>query len=388
MGGNYRKYYLNTSGTLFDDQGKNLTNEEYGVFAQASKSLWKDHLKLTLSGRYDKNENFAGRFTPRASAVFSPTEDHHFRVSYQTGFRNPTIGDQYIKLNVGPIIILGGAPVNSQGLNAYENSVTIASFSAFANAFGADMQKGVPFPQAVANHKDKLVKSHVPYIKSEKVRSYEVGYKGLIHKRMLVDVNYYFSQYTDFMINTVVARAKSPILLADGSVNPAAAAELLGADRQLFQLYTNAADQVSIQGVSAGVTYTLPENYKLNVNATFIDFNIRNANPDNIPAFNTPEWKTNVMFGHAKLTDRLGFNVAWHWQSAFDWYGTFTEMRPGRVQAYNLLDAQVSYRLPGLKTIVKVGASNLTNRYIVQAYGSPAVGGLYYVSLNFDQLFR
>ncbi len=32
---------------------------------------------------------------------------------------NPTIGDQYIKLNVGPIIILGGAPVNSVGLNAY-----------------------------------------------------------------------------------------------------------------------------------------------------------------------------------------------------------------------------------------------------------------------------
>jgi iron complex outermembrane receptor protein len=305
VGGNYRKYYLNTGGTLFDDKDKNLTNGEYGFFAQASKSLWKDHLKLTVSGRYDKNENFDGRFTPRASAVFSPTEDHHFRVSYQTGFRNPTIGDQYIKLNVGPIIILGGAPVNSQGLNAYENSVTIASFSQFASAFGADMQKGTPFPQAVANNKDKLVKSNVPYIKSEKVKSYEIGYKGLIGKKVLVDVNYYFSQYTDFMINTVVARAKSNILLADGSVNPAAAAELLGADRQLFQLYTNAADKVSIQGVSAGVTYSLPKNYKLNVNTTFIDFNIKNADPNNIPAFNTPKWKTNVVFGNAKLTDKL-----------------------------------------------------------------------------------
>ncbi|WP_031530556.1 TonB-dependent receptor [Dyadobacter crusticola] len=388
VGGNYRKYYLNTGGTLFDDKDKNLTNEEYGVFAQASKSLWKEHLKITLSGRYDKNENFEGRFTPRASAVFSPTENHHFRASYQTGFRNPTIGDQYIKLNVGPIIILGGAPVNSQGLNAYENSVTIGSFSAFANAFGADMQKGIPFPQAVANNKDKLVKSNVPYIKSEKVKSYEIGYKGLISKKLLLDVNYYYSQYTDFMINTVVARAKSDILLADGSVNPAAAAELLGADRQLFQLYTNAADKVSIQGVSAGVTYSLPRNYKLSGNATWIDFNIGDADANNIPAFNTPEWKSNVIFGNPKLTDKLGFNIAWHWQSSFDWYGTFTEMRPGKVQAYNLLDAQVSYRIPSLKTTVKVGGSNITNKYIVQAYGSPAVGGLYYVSLNFDQLFR
>ncbi len=44
------------------------------------------------------------------------------------------------------------------------------------------MQQGVPFPQAVANHKDKLVKSNVPYIKSEKVKSYEFGYKGLLGK--------------------------------------------------------------------------------------------------------------------------------------------------------------------------------------------------------------
>ncbi|MCF0043071.1 TonB-dependent receptor [Dyadobacter fanqingshengii] len=388
VGGNYRKYYLNTGGTLFDDKDKNLTNEEYGVFAQASKSLWKDVLKLTVSGRYDKNENFDGRFTPRASAVISPNENHHFRASYQTGFRNPTIGDQYIKLNVGPIIILGGAPVNSAGLNAYENSVTIASFGAFASAFGADMAKGTPFPQAVANNKDKLVKSNVPYIKSEKVKSYEFGYKGIIAKKLLFDVNYYYSQYTDFMINTVVARAKSDILLPDGKVNPAAAAELLGADRQLFQLYTNAADKVSIQGVSAGLTYSLPKNYKISANATWIDFNIGDADQNNVPAFNTPEWKTNVIFGNSKVTDKIGFNVAWHWQSSFDWYGTFTEMQPGKVKSYNLLDAQVSYRIPSLKTIVKLGASNLTNQYIVQAYGSPAVGGLYYVSLNFDQLFR
>lgn len=388
VGGNYRKYFLNTGGTLFDDKDKDLTNEEYGVFAQASKSLWKDRLKLTVSGRYDKNENFDGRFTPRASAVFSPNENHHFRASYQTGFRNPTIGDQYIKLNVGPIIILGGAPVNSAGLNAYSNSVTIASFSAFAAAFGADMQKGIPFPQAVANNKDKLVKSDVPYIKSEKVKSYEVGYKGLIAKQLLVDVNYYYSRYTDFMINTVVAAAPSNILSADGSVNQAAAMELLGSGRQLYQLYTNAQDQVSIQGVSAGLTYSLPKNYKLSANATWIDFNLGDADANNIPAFNTPKWKTNVMFGNARLTDRIGFNVAWHWQEAFDWYGTFTEMRPGLVNAYNLLDAQVSYRIPSLKTIVKLGGSNITNKYIVQAYGSPAVGGLYYVSLNFDEIFR
>lgn len=387
VGGNYRKYYLNTGGTLFDDKDKNLTNEEYGAFAQASKSLLEDHLKLTLSGRYDKNENFEGRFTPRASAVYS-VGDHNFRASYQTGFRNPTISDQYIKLNVGPIIILGGAPSNALGQNAYENSFTSASVSAFGSAFGKEVQQGVPFPQAVANNKDKLVKSDVPYIKAEQVKSYEIGYKGLFGKKLLVDVNYYHSQYTDFIINTVVIRPNSNVLAADGSINVAAAGDIPAGNIQAFQLYTNAADKVSIQGVSAGLTYSFPKSYRLNANATWASFNILDANPNNIPAFNTPEWKTNLVFSNPKVTENLGFSVAWHWQDSFDWYGSFTEMRPGKINAYNLLDAQISYKIPSLKTIVKLGAANLTNKYIVQAYGSPAVGGLYYVSLNFDQIFR
>ncbi|WP_337044058.1 TonB-dependent receptor [Emticicia sp. 17c] len=388
VGANYRRYYLDTQGTLFDDKGKNLTNDEYGAFVQASKSLLSDKLKITLSGRYDKNENFDGRFTPRASAVFSPNENNHFRASYQTGFRNPVIGDQYIKLNVGPIIILGGAPVNAQGLNAYENSFTAASVGAFASAAGAQLGQGVPFPTAIANNKDKLVKSNVPYIQPEKVQSFEIGYKGVFNQKLLLDVNYYYSQYKDFIINTVVIRPKNEVLLPDGSINPAAAADILSSNTQAFQLYTNAADKVSIQGVSAGISYLFPKSYRLNANATWIDFNLLDANPNNIPAFNTPTWKTNLVFSNPKLTDKLGFSVAWHWQSAFDWYGTFTSLYPGRINAYSLLDAQVSYKLPAIKSVVKLGASNLTNQYIVQAYGSPAVGGLYYVSLNFDELLR
>jgi outer membrane receptor protein involved in Fe transport len=388
VGGNYRKYYLDTEGTLFDDKGKNLTNDEFGLFTQASKILFQDKLKVTLSGRYDKNQNFDGQFTPRASAVFSPTERHNFRASYQTGFRNPTISDQYIKLDVGPILILGGAPINSQGMNVYENSYTAASVGAFGSGFGADMQKGVPFPTALANNKDKLVKSNVPYIKPERVQSIEVGYKGLLTSKLLFDINYYYSQYKDFIINSVVIRPNSSVTLPDGSVNPAAAADILNGNIKAFQLYTNAADKVSIQGVTAGLTWALPKNYQLHGNATWIDFNIMDANPNNIPAFNTPTWKSNVTFSNPKLTDKLGFSVAWHWQTAFDWYGTFTELRPGRIGAYNLLDAQVSYTVPSLKTKIKLGAANLTNQYVVQAYGSPAVGGMYYISLNFDEFLR
>jgi outer membrane receptor for ferrienterochelin and colicin len=289
---------------------------------------------------------------------------------------------------VGPIIILGGAPVNSQGLNAYENSFTAASVGAFAGATGAQLQQGIAFPTAVANNKDKLVKSNVAYIKPEYVSSVEIGYKGFFNQNLLFDLNYYNSQYQNFIINTVVIRTENTIQSADGSINAAAGADIMSGKTQAFQLYTNATDKVSIQGVSAGLSYLLPQNYRLDGNVTWAEFNLRDANPNNIPAFNTPKWKTNLIFNNAKLTENIGFSVAWHWQGAFDWYGTFNSLNPGRINSYNLLDAQVSYKIPVLKTIVKLGASNLTNQYIVQAYGSPAVGGLYYLSLNFDALFR
>ncbi|MEA5426781.1 TonB-dependent receptor [Arcicella lustrica] len=388
VGGSYRVYDMETNGTLFDDKINKVSVKEFGVFAQASKAILEDKLKLTLSGRYDKNENFNGSFTPRASAVFSPSENHNFRASYQTGFRNPTVPDQFIKLNVGPIIILGGAPANSAGLNAYENSFTAASVGAFASGFSSDLQKGVPFPTAVENNKSKLVKSNVPYIKPEQTQSFEIGYKGLLAQKLLVDVNYYRSTFKNFLINQVVIRPTNNVLNSDGTINSAAAQDILGGKTQAFQLYTNAADKVSSQGVSLGLTYFLPENFRVGFNSTWSDFNILDANPNNIPAFNTPRWKTNLTISNSKITDRLGFSVAWHWQESFDWYGTFNENRPGNIPAYSLIDAQVNYHVPSLKTTVKLGANNITNQYIVQAYGSPAVGGLYYVSLTFDELFR
>lgn len=383
-GGNVRRYDMNTEGTLFDDKDQKVTNDEYGAFLQASKSLIDNKLRFVGSVRYDKNESFDGRFTPRISAVVSPSERHNVRLSYQSGFRNPTMGDQYISLNVGPIVILGGAPENSRGWNAYENSVTAASVGAFFQGFEQSLQGGASFPDAIFANKDKFQKSDVAFIKPERNQTYEIGYKGLLTDKLVADVNFYYSKYTDFIINQVVIRPNNASVLgSDGTINPAVANDFLNNDVLAFQLYTNAADEVSTKGATLGLTYMFPKGYRLNGNTTWSEFSILDANPNNIPAFNTPKWKTNLGLSNAHVTDRFGFNVAWRWQESFDWYGTLNELRPGTVEAYHLIDAQVSYRLPTLKTTLKLGANNLTNKYVVQAYGSPSVGGIYYIALTY-----
>jgi outer membrane receptor protein involved in Fe transport len=388
VGGNFRLYDMFTNGTLFDDLNHKITIKEEGAFAQVSKRLLSDNLKLTASARYDKNQNFDGRFTPRASAVYTVAKNHHFRASYQTGFRNPTPGDMYIKLNAGPITILGGAPDNIAGTGAYDNTFTTASLGPFFGSFQQKMQQGATFPDAVIQSKDLLVKSNVPYIKPEQVQTFEIGYKTLLAGKMMIDANYYFSSYTNFLLNQVVMQPASPVLAPDGSINPDAAFDLVNGDSHLFQLYTNTSDRVTAQGATLGITYVLPKNYTLGANATWADFNLQDANPNEIPAFNTPKYRTTVTLGNSSVTKNLGFNIAWRWQDAFDWTSTFNQMRPGRIDAYSVVDAQVSYKAHPIKSIIKVGASNLLNNQIYQAYGSPSIGAVYYVSIVFDQFLN
>lgn len=388
VGGNFRRYNMFTNGTLFDDKGGHIFINEGGAFVQASKKLIQDKLKLTASARYDKNQNFQGRITPRASAVFTIAENHHIRTSFQTGFRNPTPGDQYIKLNAGPITILGGVPANSRDMTVYQNSFTSSSLGPFFGAFGQAVAQGASPAAAVQQAKDLLQKSDVAYIKPERVKVFEVGYKGVIDKSLVVDANFYYSSYNDFLLNTVVMEPNSPVLGPDGKVNPDAAFDLLNGKSHLYQLYTNAADRVSASGATLGLTYLLPRSFSVGANATYASFNILDANPNNIPAFNTPKYRTTVTFGNHRLTDHLGFNVAWRWQDKYEWTSTFNQLRPGTIQAFSIVDAQVSYKLLPIKSILKVGASNLFNNKVYQAYGSPSIGAVYYVSLTFDELLR
>jgi iron complex outermembrane receptor protein len=387
-GGSFRYYDMFTNGSLFDDKNNKVTTKEYGSFLQVSKKILNDKLKLTGSIRYDRNENFQGSFTPRFSAVYTAVKNHYFRASYQTGFRNPTPADQFIKLNVGPITILGGTPNNSKGMNVYENSFTASSVGAFGTAFGAAVASGTPFQIAVNNTKDLLKKSNVAYIKPEQQKAFEIGYKGVIADKIVLDLNYYHTTYTNFILNTVVLRPENSVLAADGTINASAATDILNGKAPAFQLYTNAEDKVSSQGAGAGITWMMKKGYTLGGNITWASFNLRNANPSNIAAFNTPEWSTNLQFGNSNIHKGIGFNITWHWQDAFDWYGTFNGTRAGRIDAYSLVDAQINKKISKLNSTIKLGASNIFNHRVYTAFGSPTIAGIYYISYTFDSLLK
>lgn len=388
VGANVRRYALNSEGTLFarDENGKEFTIDEYGAYAQASKTL-ADVLKLTGSIRYDKNQNFKAQVSPRFSAVLTVAKVHNFRASFQRGFRIPTTQDQYIDLNTPSYHLIGGLPFFKQRYN-FSNSPVYTLQS--VQAFGAALQQGgtAALPQALGLLKASGNAGYDP----ERVETYEVGYKGLLGNKLFIDAYYYYNRFLNFLGSEVVVQGKSPVSLT----NPVSALQLLsGSTRTVYSYPINSPTQLKNAGWAIGLDYLLPGNYMIgaNISSNYL------IDKDQIPTgfvtfFNTPKYRYNVSLGNRNVGGTgIGFNIVYRAQDAFLWESSFanaeaTARQQTIIPAYGTLDAQVSKKLSGIKSILKIGGTNLTNTLYTQAWGNPSVGSMYYIGLTFDQLMN
>ena len=351
VGANYRRFVLNSEGTLFADKKDSAINiNEYGVYMQATRKVF-DRLKLTLSGRYDKNENFDGRFTPRATALFKVAENNNIRLSYQTAYRFPSTQQQFINLDIGSNVKLIGG--NDYFWDLYNfRSNTLYDFE--------KLRKG------------EIAVFDLKRLKPESISSFEAGYKGvLIKDKLLVDVYGYFGQYQDFLGRQVTVQNKdgNPISLADT------------ASGLRFSIPVNSSDKVKTYGFGASFDYRLPKNFS--VTANFASDVLKDVPVNFVAYFNAPKYKVNASFGNSGFgpSNRLGFNIMYRWQQSLFYQGDFAS---GNIPDVHTVDAQFSFKLPKTKSMLKIGANNLLNQYYYNAIGNSQVGGLYYVSFGYN----
>jgi outer membrane receptor protein involved in Fe transport len=377
IGGNFRQYSLFSDGTIFNedpDDGQNFERiniNEFGVYTQISKTF-AEVLKLTGSIRYDKNENFEGRFTPRISAVYTFLENHNIRASFQTGFRNPDTQAQYIFFPVGTNTLLGSAEDNAARYGVHSGGAwTRASYEAFRASGGTLASDGTP----VGGNPSLLVTDNVDYVKPEQLVSYEIGYKGLFAENFIIDVNFYRTSYTDFIGGDDVA-AKFQTVHQGTTYAPGT----------IYSPYRNSPEDVTSTGIGVGLTYNFGRGYSINGNYNYATFDSKQSDGSTFRAgFNTPENKFNVGIGNRKVTKNLGFNVNFRWQDKFLWQSDFGDWT---VPEFGVVDAQVSYKISSIKTIAKIGGSNLFGNDYRTNLGGPFVGQQYYISLTFDEFLK
>jgi len=367
IGGTAKLYTLNSQGTLFADTTGRLYINETGAFSQISKKFFGDILKLSFSGRYDKNTNFAGKFTPRFSAVVKIAEDNNIRLSYQNAYRFPTTQNQWINLLVGGgTRLMGGLPQ----LRDYYNFNTNPAYTlASVNAFGAAAATGNVNPALLQQQK-------FGEFKPESMNSFELGYKTLIGKKLLIDFYAYVGHYENFLSGVTVLQSRN-------AANPSPLDVLDASKRIGYSISTNATTNVATKGWGASIDYLLPNHFVF-TSSIYTD-EIGDLPTGFVSYFNAPTWRANFGFSHPGLlmNNRLGFNINLHYQDEIAYEGTFVA---GKVPSYSTIDAVLTYRVPKIKSLIKLGGTNVTNKYYYTAFGSPQIGGLYYVSFAYNIL--
>lgn len=377
VGSHFRQYVLNSQGTIFADTAGKIKINEYGAYIQLQKKLLNDKLKLTGSARYDKNENFEGRFTPRVSAVATVAKDQNIRLSYQTAYRFPSNQDQWINLQTPASRLIGGLPSFNTFFNFTASpGYTAESVVAYRNAFNAAINAGQSVNAAVLTASAQLKTAPFADLKPESVESYELGYRGLaVQQKLLIDAYVYYSKYKDFLGRVAVARGQS------ASTNAAVSlAELISPFTTTnYSFITNTTTPVKALGWGIGAEYKFYKNYNF-VGNVYSD-ELRDVPAGLVTFFNTPKTRINIGLNNADAYKGWGFGVMYKWQAKTNWEGTFGS---AEIPAFGVLDAMVSYKFPKTKNLLKIGATNFMNNYYQSAFGNPMIGGLYYISFGYN----
>jgi outer membrane receptor protein involved in Fe transport len=376
VGANGRLYRPNSRGTILKDTGNvTITNYEGGVYSGIEKRWLMDRVIANVTTRVDKNQNFDFLVSPAASLIYKHRTNHVFRTSFSSAIRNPTLADQYLYYDVGRARLLGN-------LEGYDSLIDVQSFIDYS---------------ATTLQPDLLKYFDVAPIRPEQARTIEFGYKGNIADQSLfIDAGYYYTSYTNFIgYNIGIDAYIDPINNFPTNIG-------------VYRVAANAKSRVTTQGVAIGLNYYFKK-YALGGNYSWNQLNKKGSDDPIIPAFNTPEHKFNISFSGEKLKlpylqgEHFGFGINYKWIEGFVFEGSpqFT----GTVPTYDMLDLQINYQVPSLKTTFKLGASNVLglmplfdaenentqrsvfNNLNYQVYGGPYVGRLVYFSVQTDLKF-
>lgn len=385
-GASFRRYNLLTEGTVFpkDKNGDEFTMNEYGWYLQASPNVKiadKFSFKPTVAVRYDKNQFFKGGFTPRVSGVFTLGE-HNFRASWQSAFRNPS-PNQLLSDGIGSSEV-GGSRTAVETANLIANpgyiEASVLRYRTTGNT--ADLVKYEANPDAFT---------------TEKIKTWEIGYKALIKNKVFVDAFYYQSTYNDFIAAQNILQSKTSQV--DGLRT--------GGTTNVYQVNFNNFNEIFVNGYGFGLEYALAKGYNVGFNyakqiglitlkdnfgairkdAFGNEIVKRKMSDTEVAAvgrnfFISPEDRFNVVFSNPKVTDKVGFTLSYRWTGKM-WVEQGNTQGDIWLPSWNTLDAAVSYKLAN-KLKLKVGGSNILNQYYAQGYGLARIGGLYYISLNYN----
>jgi outer membrane receptor protein involved in Fe transport len=294
-----------------------------------------DKVKLVGAARYDDSTLHEAQFSPKAAIVYSATPNHIFRYGYNRAFQRPNYSELFLRAPAA-------APVN---LAAIEN--------AFKPLLGGTALGFSAIPVLAFGN---------PLLDVEKVRSHELGYAGIYHGKVYVTVDYYKSRLSDFVTDLLPGvNPAFPAYKVPAGVPAPVAAQILATLQKslptsplpLYVAMTNLpngapafvisyanAGEVDTQGVELAFNYYITNNWTLDANYSWFDFEVKKQALGDQLLPNSPENKVNV--GLSWRGPRMDAKVSYRWVDGFPWAtGVFV----GPVPSYDVVNVTANFHI-------------------------------------------
>ncbi len=363
-GVNFRLYSLNSQNTLFPDKDGPINVKEYSAYVQLGKKLFGDKLNLNASFRYDKNTLFSSpKVTSRASAVYEIAQDNFLRFSYQNAYSFPSNTQALQSTLVGNnSYSAGGSAYLLNGTYQFDKypPYTLESVTAYQRTGDASVLKKFDYSD----------------LKPRSVNAFELGYSALIDKRILIDVLGYFSSWQNFIGYTNIANT------------PGTTDVTAFKDHKTYTEYYipfNGGQTANTYGYAASVSIDLSHNFLAKANY-YSDF-LKNKNNSQISNFNTPKFHISTEFGNTGFgkNQLWSFNATLRYRPGY-YYVVTGGLAAGELSSATVVDAQVSYKLIKARSVIKLGGTNITNKYYATGIANPAIGAVYYATYAYNLL--
>ncbi len=362
-----------------------VESKSYAGYAQLDWNL-TDALKLVLAGRYDDSDLHASRVSPKGSLVWAVRPNHTLRASYNEGFQVANYSEFFLQADVA-------APVN------------LAPFEAICRSAGVSCGFDPDGNPATAN--TRVLALGNKDLDLEEVKTWEIGYTGILGGRAVLTGEYYNSKNENFItdllpqVGTPLGRLNANFgpYQAPSTLPPQLAALLLSRLQAAlgpnFFILTNNLDgtpilgavsytnfgAVDTQGIDLGLNWSVTNAWTLNATYSWFDFDIQDSQPglDRLLLPNSP--KNKGSFGLGYLAERWNAGTSFRWTDKFRWVtGPFQ----GDVKAYTSVDLNANYDVTSTLTL-GLSVSNLFDEEAYQSFGGDLIGRRSLLSLTYKK---
>jgi len=348
---------------------------EFGAYFQDEFHTGK--FRFAVGGRVDKFGNIEDPvFSPRVTAMFKPTPDHSFRVSFNKAFRAPSAVNNFLDQSIfAPIPSINLAPL----------ALLIPQI--------------VPGPQGqalaalVPTTPLRLVVRNVgnPNLKEESLTAYELSYTGTIKGRTSIGLAVYQNDSDDNInFSTITPSATFPAGIppfdvytpensseccAPVGIHPALYAFLLQAQIPGFPLPRTVSTYLNLgplrqRGFEASLDHRFNNDFSASANYSFqAKPKALSADSDQIPYF--PEeiafaprhrFNASVNWNTARFLGSAGVNYS---DKAF-WSDVLSSPFHGFTDSYTMINATFGVKWANGKVTTSLKGTNLANQEIQQ----------------------